>query len=494
MQRVKITGGNMAKKTLTENFSLNLIKTMMGILFPLITFPYASRILGSAGIGKVNYSESIIGYFSLFAGLGISAYGIREAAKYRDDKEKLNKLVNELFTINLITASVTYIVLLVMLFNFQGLAGYKYIMLIQSAGIIFTTLGMDWLFTALEEYRYITLRAVIFQFISLILLFILVRDSDDYCQYAAVCTFAGVGSGFMNFFYLRKFITVRLSFSKKILNHMKPVMYIFGTNLASSVYLDLDRTMLGIFSGDIAVGLYSSAVKITKTITLVLSCISNVALPRISYYIKQKKQKELEQLILTAGNFTLILSVPIAVGIFCLSKEMIMVFSGSGFINAYIPLCILGVDIVIAAVNRILAWLVLVPLGYENKVLFTTAMGGVSNFLLNILFISKWGIIGASVSTCISEIIVLILCLCYCKGHIKLKKLFVYVPLYLLISFLFFAIKPFVSYYFSGNLARILIQVAASSVIYFGILYILKNPYISIVVDKIKSFKHLRDR
>ena len=43
------------EKSVAVNLVANGIKTLMSVLFPLITFPYASRILGAEGIGKVNY-------------------------------------------------------------------------------------------------------------------------------------------------------------------------------------------------------------------------------------------------------------------------------------------------------------------------------------------------------------------------------------------------------------------------------------------------------
>ena len=84
------------QKSISFNLIVNGIKTLMSVLFPLITFPYASRILGASGIGKVNYASSIISYFSLIASLGISTYAIREGARIREDREKFNKFARRL--------------------------------------------------------------------------------------------------------------------------------------------------------------------------------------------------------------------------------------------------------------------------------------------------------------------------------------------------------------------------------------------------------------
>ena len=175
----------MRQKSITFNLIANGIKTLMSVLFPLITFPYASRILGSAGIGKVSYASSIISYFALLASLGISTYAVREGARIRDDREKFNKFSREILNINLFTTIISYSLLIIFL-KLPILHGYKTLMVISSAGIVFTTIGMEWLFIIKEEYAYITKRAVLFQFVSLILLFMLVRSKDDYYWYAAL--------------------------------------------------------------------------------------------------------------------------------------------------------------------------------------------------------------------------------------------------------------------------------------------------------------------
>ena len=81
------------KKSLAKNAMLNSLKTILAMIFPLITFPYASRVLQVENMGKVNYASSIISYFVLLAGLGIKTYAIREGARIRDNKEKLEKLI-----------------------------------------------------------------------------------------------------------------------------------------------------------------------------------------------------------------------------------------------------------------------------------------------------------------------------------------------------------------------------------------------------------------
>ena len=139
------------QKSISINLIANGIKTLMSVLFPLITFPYASRVLGATGIGKVNYATSIISYFSMFAALGIATYAIREGARIRDDKEKFSKFAKEMLNINLLTTVIAYVALLIFL-CLPILKNYKILLIILSGTIVFTTIGMEWLFIIKEEY------------------------------------------------------------------------------------------------------------------------------------------------------------------------------------------------------------------------------------------------------------------------------------------------------------------------------------------------------
>ena len=160
----------MKQKSLKLNAALNLTKTIIGLIFPLITFPYASRVLMPVSLGKVNFAQSIVSYFALIASLGITNYGIREASKVRDDKLKLSQFSKELLIINLISTAIAYILFFISIFVVPKFSEYRALLCVCSGSILFTTLGMDWLYTAIEDFMYITIRSIIFQFISLVLI------------------------------------------------------------------------------------------------------------------------------------------------------------------------------------------------------------------------------------------------------------------------------------------------------------------------------------
>ena len=193
----------MKNKSLKKNAALNMVKTIMGLIFPLITFPYASRILQPSGLGKVNFAHSIISYFSMIAALGINTYAVREAAKLREDKAALTKFVKEILTINMTSTVIAYLLLSFTILFVPYFSEYRVLLVVCSGTILFTTLGMDWLYTALEEFSYITIRSILFQFLSLILLFVFVHTQEDYLKYASISVISSVGSNICNFIHAR---------------------------------------------------------------------------------------------------------------------------------------------------------------------------------------------------------------------------------------------------------------------------------------------------
>ena len=149
---------------------MSAFKTLMNIIFPLITFPYASNVLQVENLGKVNFASSVCGYFLLFAGLGISSYAVREGSRYVNDREKLSAFASEMFSINMISTALTYAVLAVTMLFWTKLHAYTDLMLVLSLQIFFTTIGTEWVFTIFEEYTYITIRGLLFQVLSIFML------------------------------------------------------------------------------------------------------------------------------------------------------------------------------------------------------------------------------------------------------------------------------------------------------------------------------------
>lgn len=403
---------------------MNVVKIMMTILFPLITFPYASRILLADGIGKANYVASVVSYFQLLSSLGISAYAITEGAKIRNDQKKLNHFATEILAINLISTLISYLLFFIVI-SMPTFVNYKYLLLISSISIIFTTIGVEWLYNVLEEYKYITIRSIMFQLLSLILLFIFVRDKNDVPQYVALTAISAAGSGILNFLHRRKFIKLFSDplGSYNLRRHLKPILIIFGMSVASTIYLNADITILGIMKDDTTVGIYTAAVKLNKAVCLLIGSLSTVLLPRLSYYITLDDKSKFNNLVKKAINFMLALIVPSMLGMFLLGKELILMLSGSGFLDAVPTTKIMTFNLLLSPLNGFLAYQIFMPFRKEKISFYATLAGSIGNMVLNFLLIPKFSHEGAAIATIIAEGIVTLFCIYYAKELVNIKDI-----------------------------------------------------------------------
>lgn len=409
----------MKKKSLGLNAFLNGLKSILNLLFPLITFPYVSRVLQVKGIGIYNYSNSIVSYFLLIASLGINTYAIREGAKYRDNKLKISNFASEVFTINIFSMSLAYLLLFISLFVFVNLHSYIICILIFSLQIFFTTIGTEWIYSIYEDYTYITIRSIIFQIISLILLFIFVRNRNDYLNYVAITVFASVGSNVFNFIHARSFVNIHLTWKTNWKKHIIPILVIFASNVAIMIYVNSDITLLGIMKNTYIVGLYSVSAKVYTIVKNLLSSLLIVTVPRLAMLMGKRKLKEYSQVLTKLTNMLLLLTLPAMVGLYMLSDVVVLIIAGKSFMNATPSLQILCIALIFSLFSWVISDCVLIPAKREKVVLIGTIISALLNIVLNIALIPVWNEKAAAFSTVIAEASMLIFNLYFARDFVK---------------------------------------------------------------------------
>lgn len=414
----------MVQKSLKKNAVYSFIKALMNLAFPIISFPYASRVLLPAGIGKVNFANSVIEYFTLAASLGIFSYAAREAVRVRDDQHALNKIFREILTINLISTAVSYVLLFFALVFVSKFNEYRILLIVCSTKILFTTIGVDWIFNVQEEYKYVTIRSVIFQAVSLVLLFVFVRGPDDYIFYAGMGVFSSVGSNICNIFYSRKFVNFFDKTKIEIKKHLKPIFTFFGMSVAVRLHTALDSVMLGFMMNDEAVGYYSAANKITNLVVGLITSVLGTFLPRSSYYLGQNKTDEYNKIVSKTLNLTLFFALPATLGVILIARPIIIVFSGKEFVAAIPAMLILAPLITFKAVGSFTDNMILVPQRMEKVSLQSQIIGCTLNFVMNYLLIPVWGVFGAAFSTFVVETVISGYKLAFSLKHMKGVKFF----------------------------------------------------------------------
>lgn len=401
------------------NMLLNAVKGLMSVLFPLISFPYISRTLGVENVGRYDFAHSINSYFLLLAGLGISKYAVREGARIRD-REEFQHFADELFTINMIATAFAY-ALLAAVMLLPKLREYRALLFVLSLQIVFTTMGVEWIYSIFEDYMFITIRSVMFQLLSLVLMFAFVHTSDDLLNYTAIVTLSGTGANMWNYFYSRRYCRISLTGRINWKRHIKPICILFGMNLTVSIYVSSDITILGFLCGEYATGIYSVSVKVYTAIKTVLSAVLVVSIPRFSSLLGKKDEKAFNQKA-TDIYFTILTFVlPIIWGVILLRKQIILLLSGSAFVSATSSLALLAIALFFCMCAWFWSQCIMIPLKMDVQNLQITMISALVNIVLNFALIPLWKENAAAFTTILAEGVAFLGCQYYGKRYVTIK-------------------------------------------------------------------------
>ena len=393
------------RKSIKRNAVLNVAKQILQIIFPIITVPYVTRVLLPENYGKVIFGSSIISYIALIAGLGVSSYAVREGSLIREKKVEFNVFSSQVFTINLVSTILAYVVLVMLLLKIPFLGEYKFLILILSTSVLFTTLGTDWINIIEEDYIFITIRYVSFQIISLFLLFLFVKKPEDYYAYAIITVFSSAGANLLNFFYVRKYVKLSLVFKFDWKRHLIPIFILFSNIIAMTIYVSSDITMLGFFKGDAEVGVYSIATKIYAAIKQIFCAVVVVSIPRLTAYIGSDDKDSYTKLVHKVMNTLLMVMCPLIAGIIVFREQVILIAGGGAYLAGSNSLFILSVAMIFSTA-AIFFNSILMSLKQECYILKGTAIAAIVNVILNLFFIPRLGGVGAALTTLISELYV----------------------------------------------------------------------------------------
>lgn len=413
------------QKSIKVNFIMNAILTMSSFFFPLITFPYVSRILLPEGMGKVAMATAVVAYFALLARLGIPMYGIRACAEVRDDKAQLSKVVHELFLINLGMTGFSYLLFFGTVFAVPSFQTESVLYLIIGSTLFFETIGVEWLYKGLEEYSYITYRSIFFKILALAATFLFVHVQADYVKYGAITILAASASNLLNLYNLRKYITFKPFSGYSFKPHVKPILFFFATTCAIVIYTQLNTVILGLLKTNADVGLYDSVMKIKNILVSVVTALGALLLPRASYYVKQGLFEDFAKITEKAIHFVCILALPMMAYFIVFATNGIHFLSGKQFDGAILPMQIVLPTIFLIGLTTVIGIQVLVPLGKEKEVFYSVSFGGVVDLAACLFLIPGYAVVGAAISNLLAELTVFVLQIYYvrqCKDKVNVAK------------------------------------------------------------------------
>ncbi|WP_386693258.1 MULTISPECIES: flippase [unclassified Lonepinella] len=390
-----------------KNFVFNIINTITGILFPIVTLPYVFRVLVPEGIGTIDFLNAFVNYLLLIASLGIPIYAVKEVAKYRDDEQLKRKITVELFLLGVILSIVAYVVVFILAQTIPQIKTNETIFYILSLSIIFNALGVQWFFQAIEDFAFITIRAILVRLVAIVLIFLFVKNEDDLINYALILVFSSVGNNLFNIVRMYKYIPNFADYFNKDLNlkrHIQPALQLFTLNIIISLYVNLDAIMLGFYKGEEAVGYYSAAIKFYRVVLTLVTSLGIVLLPRMSNLVQHNNKNEFARLAEKSILFTSFTSIPLTCMMIILAPNIIMVFSGRLYEPSILVLQMLSPIILLAGLTNVFGIQMLYPLNKQKLVIYSVSIGAIICLTLNVFLIPQYGIYGAAFSTLLAEV------------------------------------------------------------------------------------------
>lgn len=468
----------MKEVALKSNIVLNAIKQVCTIIFPLITFPYISRVLGTDIYGRYSFGYTYVNYFVLLAALGTSTYAVREGAKIRDNKEKISAFADDVFSINIITAVLSYVILFTSIFLWDKLESYVWLLTVQSSAILLNTLGTDWINSIYEDFKYISLRYIVFQIVAVIFMFLFVKKSEDYIIYAVINVFANSGPNLMNIFYTRrKYLKVRFRISETLKAHVIPLIILFSNTLAVSIYVNSDITLFGIFSTDKSVGIYTLAAKIYNIVKQILNAVIFVIVPRVAYYLGKNEIEKYNSVLNQTIKGMIVLILPAISGLSSLACDVVLLCGGEDYFIAQKPLRILCIALCFSVLGCFFSNAILIVNQMEKLVLKVTILSAVSNIGLNLFFIPAFDMNGAAITTVIAEFIVLSISFYYSQDKWEFNFSFRFIISCIVGCLLMLLYLHFIKNIFSGMILRLFVAILGAVLVYGISLILLKNEF-----------------
>lgn len=382
--------------------------------------PYVNRILGPTNIGKIEYVNTIINYFILFSALGIPLYGIREIAKVRSDKKERDKITIELLIILVFTSAVSYATLFGIIYQLTIFKNYQDLLFLMSFMIILSNVGAEWYFQGMEDQMYITIRYVLVRIISVILLFLMVKEPDDYLFYAFTIMITVCGSNIFNVFYLLKEIDFKQLAIKSInlKRHFKPILTIFVAAVSVNIYLQLDNFMISFISGDKFLGYYSVSNKLIRFVISFITILGVVLLPRLSNLYRADKE-QYNYYLKKAFTFILLMSVPSTIFFLVLSESIITVFASVDFSASILTMRLLSPLCIIVGIAYFVGYMVLYTQNSENIYTKAVLISAIFSIAVNFFAITKFQHNGAAVVAVLSELFAISIMIYFAKNKLK---------------------------------------------------------------------------
>lgn len=467
-----------------KNFIYNVAYQILALIIPFITIPYISRILKPAGLGVYSYTYTIAYYFMTFALLGINNYGNRTIAKSRENKKKLSKNFWSIYLIQIVSTIIMIALYNIYIFIFEK--EHLYYCLLQELWVVSAGLDINWFFQGMENFKLTVTRNSIIKISSIVFIFAFVKTENDIWKYILIMTLSTILSEIILFKFLLRYVEFEKITKQDVLPKIRPILILFVPVIAVMIYKVMDKIMIGKIIGTTEVAYYENAEKIINIPISIVNALGMVMLPSTSNLIAKGEEKLVKEYFYKTIRFIMSLIIPIIVGIICISNDFVELYLGNDFMRTSDILKILIVSVLFSSIANVIRTQYLIPKERDKEYIISVTAGAIVNFVLNYYFIKMNGAIGASVSTVIAEFLVMFIQILFIKNEFNFKSSFKSFIKYLLCS-ITIIIGCIILEKISNELLKLVLKILVSSTMYFWVLFIIKDEFVNIVINKIKK-------
>ena len=401
-----------------KNYLYNLSYQILTIILPIITVPYVTRIFTSEALGNYIFYNSIVSYFSLFAMLGIGVYGTKQIAAASD----VSSTFWNIYAIQLIASILSIFVYIIVVFSIPQMEGI--VPLIVGITLFANMMDISWLFSGKEDFKKITIRNVVIRVIGVISIFTFVKSSDDLYLYVFLIVIFDFLGQFVMWVPAKKFIK-RPSFNTRIMKkNLHPIVLLFLPQVAISLYVVLDRTLLGLLGSYSDVGIYEQGQKLISILLKVVSSLGVVMLPRVANLLSERRDKEAQNMVKFSFILYNLIIFPMIFGLISVNEVFVKLFLGQNFQDVKYVLYVIVFNIMFVGWTNILGYQVLVVRNKNKEFMLSTTIPAFVSVAVNIAVIPFFGYIGASITSVVVETLVFAIQWYYSRNIINKNLLF----------------------------------------------------------------------
>ncbi|WP_431462729.1 polysaccharide biosynthesis C-terminal domain-containing protein [Lactobacillus crispatus] len=467
-----------------RNYLYNVGYQVLAIVVPLITSAYVSRVLRPEGVGANAFTNSIIQYFILFASMGIGYYGNRQIAYVRDNRPKMAKTFWEIQIVKTIMTLVSIIAFEIFLIFYTRQFDY---MVAQSLNLVAVAFDISWFYEGVENFKVTVLKNSLVKIVSMIAIFLFIKGPYDVTLYIvvlALSTLLGNLTLWPDIYRDLPKVKIR-SLNPWI--HFLPMVELFIPQIATQVYVQLNRTMLGVMVNETASGYYQYSDSLVKLVLALVTATGTVMLPHVANAVSHGDMKKVNQMLYKSFDFVSAMAVPMMFGLAAISLTLAPKYYGPGYGPVGPAMMIESIVIIMIAWSNVLGVQYLLPIHHQKQFTISVTVGALINIVLNFPLIEIWGLDGAMWSTVLSESGVTLYQLIVIRGLLSYKELFKGTWKYLLSGLGMFLLVFWMNIHLKDSWLMMGLEVAVGVIIYTIMVIILRAPIVGQAKQLIKE-------